>query len=163
MNESYEQYLSIEKLGGVAAAKAVRYYLAERCDDPTLDDVRADLTATANRPDDLNAAIADLSTHPETLEDAAKALLAWAWASGDAERVMRAVDASQQKLPALEIILLANFVMFGLHLYVTGGRVSRTITFKDDKGNTVKIEEKFAKPPLAKLISSLKPGESDDS
>lgn len=152
MNEKFEDYIEGKDVDGRALMQAARYYLSERCGDPTAPEMREQLYAATGDPASVDAGLDHLAHDPDALETASQALLAWAWDQpGEAIRVERAIDAAKQKLPVIEVALLALVAMYGMYLWKTGNlkRKITKVTLPD--GTESVTEEEYYPPSLSSL------------
>lgn len=152
MNEKFEDYIAGKGVDGNAVLQAARYYLSERCGDPTATEMREQLYAVTGDPTAVDAGLDHLAHDPVALEGASHALLAWAWDQpGEAIRVERAIDAAKQKLPVIEVALLALVAMYGMYLRETGNlkRKITRVTLPD--GTESVTEEEYYPPSLSSL------------
>lgn len=114
--------------------QAIRYYLAERLDDlPPEDMLEAMYTAAGQAR--VDAACADLARDPRLLEDAALVVLSAAWEDeSERERVRAVLTETKDKLPVIEVGLIAIACMYGMYLLRTGGikKSETTVVHKPD-------------------------------
>ena len=165
MNETFSDYLAANSVDSDTVMQAARYYLSERCDDPTISEMREQLVKGAGDADAIDKGLVYFAQNADALEAASKALLAWAWDEpGEAARVERSINAAKQKLPVIEVGLLAMVAMYGMYLYSTGNkkRSVKTITLPD--GTKQETVEEYYPPYLSRLTLLFKYGNnSDDS
>ncbi|SET86436.1 hypothetical protein SAMN04487962_1336 [Marinobacter segnicrescens] len=164
MTQKFEDFITEKNVSGHDLAQAARYYLSERCDDPTTTEMREALYTATENPTAVDAGLDLLARDPVALDQASYALLAWAWDQPDeVSRVESAIGAAKQKLPVIEAGLLAMVAMYGMYLVVTGNRKRTTTTvYHADGTKTEKVEEYYP-PSLSGLTAIFKMRRDDDS
>ncbi|WP_330328378.1 hypothetical protein OHS33_00620 [Streptomyces sp. NBC_00536] len=136
----------------------LRYYLSERLDDPTTEEMRAELTEGWGP--DFAADLDRLAADPLLLENAALLVLSGAWDEPDqAERILQIAADAKAKLPVIEIGIISVAAMYGLYLLRTGGiKRSRRTTIRRRDGSFEEQETvDYADPlgPIAALTRFL--------
>jgi hypothetical protein len=107
--------------------QAARYYMAERCDDLSNDEMLEEMVAQAGDENKVRSELAKLADDPAHLEAAALAVLHWAWDDpAERPRVERAIDGAKGKLPVIEVAILAMVTLYGMYLFTTGGKKKET-------------------------------------
>jgi hypothetical protein len=137
----------------------LRYYLSERFDDPTADEMREALVGILGL--DLDEELAALSANPLLLENTALHVLSAAWQEeGQAARITEITAEAKAKLPVIEVALICIAAMYGLYLLRTGGikRSERTTIRKPDGSFEEKVKIEYADPvgPAAALSRLLR-------
>lgn len=134
--------------------QCLRYYLSERLDDPTTEEMHTELIAACgSRVDD---ALNELAGDPLLLENAALLVLSGAWnEAGQPDRILQAAEGAKAKLPVIEVGIIAVVIMYGLYLLRTGGikRSQRTTIRHKDGSLTETVITEYADPlgPLSVL------------
>ena len=163
MSENFEDFIAGRNVNGNDVAQAARYYLSERCDDPTVTEMCEKLYDVTGDSAAVNAGLDRLASDPVALDAASYAFLAWAWDQpGEANRVERAVDAAKQKLPVIEVGLLAVVAMYGMYLGVTGNLKRKTTKVTLPDGTETITEEEYYPPSLYSLTALFKVGKDSE-
>jgi hypothetical protein len=158
MSDTFEGLLQEKRADGDVLMQAARYYVAERCDDPSNEQMMDQMVAEAAEADAVRAELSKLSNDPVRLELAAKAILNWAWADPlERPRVERALDAAKQKLPVIEVAILAMVALYGMYLIATEGK-KKVIEERDANGNLKKVTTEYYPHPLASVVDLFRGG-----
>jgi hypothetical protein len=134
--------------------QCLRYYLSERLDDLTTEEMHSELiTACGSRADD---ALNEVAEDPLLLENAALLVLSSAWTeAGQPDRILQAAEGAKAKLPVIDVGIIAVVIMYGLYLLRTGGikRSQRTTIRHKDGSLTETVITEYADPlgPLSAL------------
>lgn len=128
--------------------QALRYYLAERLDDPAPSQMRSDLDRLFSGSSTTAGVMTRLEQNPRMLENAALITLSLAWEDGDQNRIRAALDDAKGKMPIIEIGLLSLVAMYGLYLWRTKGirRSERVISRKPDGSLEVREVTEYTGP-----------------
>jgi hypothetical protein len=128
--------------------QALRYYLAERLDDPPPSQMRSDLDRMFSDSSAAAELMIWLEQNPRMLENAALITLSLAWEDGDHDRIRAALDDAKGTMPIVEIGLVSLVVMYGLYLWRTKGikRSERVITRKPDGSLEVREITEYTGP-----------------
>lgn len=106
--------------------RATRYYLAERLDNPAVADLRADVAEQLSDGGELTATVAG---DPRLLWEAALGVLSAAWEqTGERDRILRALDDHDGKLPGADLLAMASTLVYGLYLLARTGKVTEERT-----------------------------------
>ena len=91
----------------------------------------------------VDAALRVLESDPLLEENAALALLSFAWEEpGEVERIKRAIETAKTKLPVIEIAIFAIAGMYGMYPIATGSKKSKsTVTKKKPDGSLLTSAE----------------------
>jgi hypothetical protein len=163
MQESLTEALSSRAVDADSVHHSLRYYLSERLDDLTTDEMRQELDTALG--DGLAEDLAQLAADPLLLENASLLILASAWEEpGQAERILQITAEAKAKLPVIEVGIICVAAMYGLYLLRTGGikRSERTtIRRKDGSLEESEIME-YSDPSgplsaLARLLDRISP------
>jgi hypothetical protein len=128
--------------------QALRYYLAERLDDPPPSQMRTDLDRLFSDGSTAAGVLTRLEQNPRMLENAALITLSCAWEDGDQDRIRTALDDAKGKMPVIEIGLLALVAMYGLYLWRTKGikRSERVISRGPDGSLEIREVTEYTGP-----------------
>jgi len=163
---SQEQSLAdyLNELGADADAvqQGFRHYLAEQTDDLPTEAMRQQLLNAAGDEPLVQSQLIELEQSSERLEEVALLYLSEAW-DDPAERdaIKAALIAATQKLPVIELSIIAIVGMYGMYLLATGGksRTRRRTVHKRDGSFVTEEDTTFASPAeWVKGIVSLFPG-----
>lgn len=164
MSKTFAALLTEKGIDSDALMQAARYYLAERTNDLTAEEMQAAMVETAHDPAAVKARLADLAKDATTLETACRALLEWAWNDeGEQARIERALDAAKQKLPVIEVTILSMVALYGAYLMATGGQRRRIVRVKLPDGTERESQTEYFGHPLASLVDLFKGGETKRS
>ncbi|MEU8079219.1 hypothetical protein AB0B31_27705 [Catellatospora citrea] len=163
MNGSLTSMLTERAVDPDTVHQSVLYYLGERLDDLSADDMRRTLEQAwgAELDDDLRR----LASDPTLLENSALFFLASAWDEpGEQDRIVEIVEDAKAKLPVIEVGMIVLGVMYGLYLLRTGGvkRTERTTIRRPDGSFEETLTVEYADPHgpasvLAKTITRSLP------
>jgi hypothetical protein len=136
MSQSFDEFVKVAKVDTDTLIQTARYYIAERTDDPTEEEMRSRLVAAAGDAGAVDAALAALASDAVMLERVSDEVLRGAWEDpGQAERIRSAADDAKTSLPVIETAMIAMVAMYGMYLHVTGGKKSEVID-KDGRRRT---------------------------
>lgn len=134
--------------------QCLRYYLSQRLDDLTTEEMHAELIAAYG--DGIDDALNEMVADPLLLENAALLVLSSAWGqAGEPDRILQAAAGAKAKLPVIEVGIIAIAIMYGLYLLRTGGikRSQRTTIRHKDGSLTETVITEYADPlgPLSTI------------
>jgi hypothetical protein len=135
MTQSLKQILDERGADSETVQQAARYYIAERTDDLTQNEMKQQLLEATGDAAAVDRALRQLKQNPLLLENASLFLLSSAWEeSEEQERVQRVVDDAKGKMPVIEVGMITIAVMYGMYLIATGGvkKAERTVTRHPD-------------------------------
>lgn len=140
---------------------ALRYYLAERLDDLTPEDMLEQLRMVAD-PSRVDAALTGLREDARLLENGALLILSAAWADeAERDRVRAVLGETKGKLPIVEVAALAIVCMYGLHLLATGGikKSEKTIIRNPDGSFKITETTEYLDPgrPFGAIVELFRP------
>jgi hypothetical protein len=128
MTSSLADELNTRAIDTDGVHQALRYYLAERLDDLPPEDMLERMYQAAGQ-DRVDAARANLTHDPQLLENAALVVLSAAWAEESEQDRLRAVlTETKDKMPVVEVAIIAITCMYGMYLLVTRGIKKSEIT-----------------------------------
>jgi hypothetical protein len=167
MQQSLKELLVDRKADTDTIQQATLYYLAERTDDLSPEEMRQQLIAAVGDANKVDSALRTLENDPLLRENASLAVLSFAWEEpGEAERVQSSIDAARTQLPVIELAILAIVAMYGMYLVATGGKeAEKTRTIRKPDGSLVEEKDTKWVPPTGPLnaIVSLFPGVKQQS
>jgi hypothetical protein len=157
MTRSLKQLLDERHVNSNTVQQAARYYLAERTDDLTPDEMRQQLVEATGDATAVDTVLSQLRQSPLLLENASLFLLASAWEEPDErERIDRIVNDAQGKLPVIEVGVIAIVAIYGMYLIATGSIKSTTRTTIRRPDRTLEETEtvEYAGPqgPLSAIV-----------
>lgn len=158
MKQSLKDYLVSRSADSDMIQQAARYYVNERNDYPSPEDMYNQLLKGSDDIITVNQALNVLKTDNVALEDASLTILSYAWEElGETEEVKGAIEAAKNKFPIIDPGTLAIVAMFGL-MYIawlaqTGGKeVDTTEEEHDSDGSSKKkATTKYYPSPLSML------------
>ncbi|MFB7330883.1 hypothetical protein ACFC00_04480 [Streptomyces adustus] len=158
MTHTLSSALSEREVDPDTVHHTLRYYLSERLDDPTTEEMHAELAR--NWGPEFTADLDELVADPLLLENAALFVLSGVWEEPDqAERILQIAADAKVKLPVIEIGIISVAAMYGLYLLRTGGikRSQRTTIRRQDGSFEEKETVDYADPlgPIAALTRFL--------
>jgi hypothetical protein len=165
VNQSFADFLSGRRADTDTVLQAARYYLAERTGDLSPREMCQALAQAAADPAAVDPVLHRLEQDSGLLEDACLALLSSAWEdSAEVQRVRNAVEQAKEKLPIVEVGILAIVAMYGMYLLTTGGvKRSETVVKRTPDGGLEerKLTEFFGPAgPLSEVAKVLRGGGS---
>jgi hypothetical protein len=163
VHETLTEALAARAVDPDTVHHTLRYYLSERLDDRTPEEMRQELDAALGQ--DTDSALAELAADPLLLENAALLVLSSHWDEpGQADRILEITTEAKSKLPVIEVGIIATAAMYGLYLLRTGGikRSERTTIRREDGTfeESEKLEYTDPNGPLAalsRLLSRITP------
>jgi hypothetical protein len=157
MSQSFIEFVTATKIAPDTLIQATRYYVAERTQDLTAEEMRDRMVAAAGDPASVDAALAEVANNAVLLERACFEVLHAAWNEpGQAELIRSAVDDAKSALPVIETALIGMVAMYGMYLYTTGGKKSEVI----GKDGTRKTE--WYPHALSHLVDLFRAGKPRD-
>ncbi|MEV0251892.1 hypothetical protein AB0H76_35255 [Nocardia sp. NPDC050712] len=135
MSQTLADVLNARDVDRDSVHQAVRYYLGERLDDRTPDEMRAELAQHGGEESVTNI-LRQLTGSEALLDRASLMVLASSYAEpGEQDRVVAALDQAKAKLPVIEVGMIALACVYGMYLIATGGiRKSETIVVRKPNG-----------------------------
>jgi hypothetical protein len=163
MSSSLIAELAARSIDSDSVHQATRYYLAQRLDDMTPDEMLGEMIAAVGDRPAVDAAITTLAGDPLLLENADLLFLSAAWSEDhERQRLSAVLDDAKGKLPVIEVAILAIVAMYGLYLWRTGGvkRSEKTIERKPDGSFVERAITDYAAPtgPLRQITSLFNAG-----
>ncbi|MBO2453294.1 hypothetical protein J4573_39795 [Actinomadura barringtoniae] len=159
-------FLNEQRADQVTVQHAVRYAVTRLADYLPPEDMVAELESAADATS-VGGALSSLSWDGALLLDTDLMLLAWLWSDPDTQPLVReAVAGAKDRLPVVEVSVIAAVALYGMYLAVTKGKKKTTkkITHKPD-GSWDVLEETEYYPSagqlgeLTKLFKQLPPPE----
>ncbi len=166
MQQSFVEFLADRHADTDTILQATRYYLAERTDDLSPEEMRQQLVAATGDAKEVDSMLRALENDPLLRENASLALLSFAWEEpGEAEKIQSSVDTAKTKLPVIELAILAIVCMYGMYLITTSGikkRTTVTTTKPDGSREEEQTEEWFGPAgPLHAIVDLFNPGKNN--
>lgn len=161
MNESFESYLQVNGVDQDALLEAFRTYIAERVDYLPPEEMVEEMAAAAGDPSAIDDQLSALEDDTASQIAVANLVLSGAWEDPQQRVLVEELIASaKQKLPVIELGILAIVAMYGMYLYTTGGVARRRYQIQNPDGSTVEEEIEFAPPsgPLKAVVGLFRPG-----
>lgn len=161
MNESFEQYLRDNNVDGDALLEAFRTYVVEQSDYLPPEEMREEMAEEVDDVGQMNRLLQQLEEDHDSLVSAAHLVLGAAWEDPDQQAMIEDIIASvKQKLPVIELGIVAIVTMYAMYLATTGG--VRTIQRKETWTDGTELEEtvEFEPPtaPLRMIVNLFRPG-----
>src|SRR5262249_53086929 len=156
MSETFSEFLNRIQADSDSIQQAFRLHLSEHTDDPTREEMLAELRSAATSEGELERQLKALQQDPMALEQAALAYFEHAWDDDPQQPSIRAAfEHAKASLPVVEAALLAVVAMYGMYLIATDGvsSITRT-TIRNPDGRYVEIEEKKVEP-FAPIVSAM--------
>jgi len=156
MNQSLAQFLNEQQADAATVQHAVRYLVSELSNDIPPEVMQSQLAQAVDDAAPVEEAIAILGTDSAALLDANLAVLSALWDDPKhRDSVRDAIAQAKNRLPIVEVTVIAACALYGLYLVTTGGKrreVRKTIKRPDGSWEeSVKIEFADAKGPLRAL------------
>jgi len=157
MSEGIVEFLTSIGADSDTVQQAARYVLGDLTDDRPIKVLADELHREANDGQRLQIELCQLEGDPELLEMACLAFLSDVWETEEGEGYVRsAVAAAKEKLPVIEVGILAVVAIYAMWLRTTGGvHTSRTVVDRRPDGSLrVESAMKFYGPdgPLQQIV-----------
>jgi len=122
MQPSLKDFLIYRQADTDTIQQAARYYLAERTEDLSPEEMRQRLIQAIGDAKKVDSVLRTFEDDPILAENACLALLSAAWdEAGEVQRIRSAVDSAKTKLPVIEAAIIALVGMYAMYLITTGG------------------------------------------
>jgi hypothetical protein len=139
--KALQELLENDGIDKTATPHILRYWIAEKIEDPTDEDMLEQLYRSSTSPAAVQEELSRLERDPDLLASGALAVLAEGWQdASEEERIRRNIEDAQAQLPVLETAILAIVVMYGLYLVTTGGVKAEKKTLSWDADGSIKEE-----------------------
>jgi len=163
MKEHFAEFLEAQHVDSDTIQQAARYYLAERTDDPSDEEMKQQLERGGANRQTIDAALQQLKDDNLLIDRMCLEILSAAWEEpGEQQKVRNAMAEAKSKLPIIEIGILAMVAMYGMYLLATGGIAqSETTTERRADGSYTEIARTAYHAPsgplgmLVKMVSPL--------
>jgi len=153
MKQSFREFLTTQNADSATIQHATRYYIAERYGDVPPSKMKANLIKAGADEVTLDKAQKQLEGDPIQLENACLALLSAAWETDrEDEKVRNAFKEAKNKLPVIELGILAVVGMYAMYLTVTEGKRKRTVERKADGSYKESTEYYSPSGPLGTIV-----------
>jgi hypothetical protein len=151
MNESFEQYLRKNDVDDDTLLEAFRTYVARQSDYLPPEEMQEEMTGAVKDVGEMDQLLATLADDVDSLRSAAHLILGAAWEDPEQRAsVEQAIAGAKQKLPVIELGILAVVTMYAMYLVTTGG--VRKVTRTEIKADGSAVEETVEfEPPTAPL------------
>jgi len=136
--------------------QALRMYLSERTNDCTSKEMLAELHTAAISQEGLDHLLEEFKHDPDILSQAALVYFEYAW-EDDTERpsIRAAFEYAKDRLPVVEITILAIAAMYGMYLLTTKGVTKIERTTKKNPDGSYETIERIEKEPFAPIVSAI--------
>jgi len=158
MTRSFAEYVAAEKPDADTVQQAARYYVAEKTDFLSPEKMQERVVEVTGDPAKVQNALIQLQDDPAAVENILMAMFSTEWEIGpvEQERITRSFAAARNKLPVIELGIIAIVTMYGMYLLATGGKKEETIVHKDGSYHTTKYEPPTG--PIKELVTLIKKG-----
>lgn len=153
---TFIDFMNQTKARATVVQEAARLYVGELTDDLPPEDLQAEVVKATGDQTFVTAALTELEHEHETADAILLTFLADQWEKlGEPEKIQRAFDAAEKKLPVIETLVIASVALYGIYAvahehYVakTGGlkKTIRTVQRRRD-GTVEETETKEFTPP----------------
>ena len=152
MNETFTQFLNELRADPDLIHQALRIHVSERSDDLTHNEMISELRESVGHEEELQELLKHLEHDQDGLEQAALIYFESAW-EDDLQKpsIRSAFRHAKNKLPVIEIAILAVVAMYGMHLIATHGVLEKIIKRKPDGS----YEETEKREPFAPVVSAM--------
>jgi hypothetical protein len=156
MNETFTEFLNDIQADPDMIQQALRMYLSERTNDRTSKEMLTELRTAVISEEELDHLLEEFKHDPDVLEQAALAYFEYAW-EDDTERpsIRAAFEYAKDRLPVIEITILAIVAMYGMYLLTTKGVTKIEHTTKRNPDGSYEETEKIEKEPFAPIVSAI--------
>ena len=157
MTQSLKDFLDDRQVDTDTVQQAARYYLAERTNDLTPEEMRQRLINAVGDRQAVDSALRKLERDSSFVENASLLFLSSAWNEpSEKEHVQNCFDDAKGKLPVVEVAILAIVAMYGMYLVATGGVKKEEFTVLRRPDGTLEkrmVKEYFGpEGPLANVV-----------
>jgi hypothetical protein len=153
MTQTLKEFLESNSVASATLRHGTRYYIAERYGDVPPSMMRSNLLSAGASTAAVQAAEKQLEGNPQLLDNACLALLSAAWVEeAERERIVGAIEEAKNKLPVIEVGIMAYVAMYAMYLAVTGGKTKVTVERKPDGSFKESTDYHDPVGPLGALI-----------
>lgn len=142
MTETLAEYLTDQGADSATVQHAVRYIVADLSNDLPDRQMREELIQRADDEQAVSEGLDLLSSDSATLLDVDLAVLSALWDDDGTREIVRgAIGDAKDKLPVVEVAIIALAAMYGVYMVVTKGQKRRVKQVKRTAEGWVEREE----------------------
>lgn len=158
MTESLADYLQELNVTHDGVEQGARCYVAEISNDLSFEQMRQVMIEAAGDANEVDKLVETLAQSPTLRTEASLVVLSGDWGDDDKrDNVIGALEGAQEKLPAIEIGMLAIVAMYGMYLLATGGVAEEESTVElDENGKFQLTTKKTYREPTGPLSAIVK-------
>ena len=154
MNTSFDQFLNEIRADSDTLQHALRMHLSEQSDDLTPEEMLDVMRNAGANEEELNRQLKILEQDPAAVEGVALTYLENAWENEkEKQSVSHTLEAAKEKLPVIEVTVIAVAAMYAMYLLATKGVTYRKVIKTKDKYETIEKREPFA--PIMNFMDRL--------
>jgi hypothetical protein len=157
---TFEDFLKQRAPDGETLQQALRLYISEITDDLPREEMRERLYAATTDAAELTKQLSHMERESKLAEGVAIAYFETAWADPDRQPSIRAAfDHAKNKLPVIEVALIALVTMYAMYLIASdGGKIEEERWLETTKDGSRQEYEKIKRErfgPIGAIIGKL--------
>ena len=156
MNKTLEEWIRETRSDPDTIQQALRLHLAERTSDMTPEEMLDEMRTAAADPQQLEEQLQRLERDSSALTQAAMEYFQQTW---DEKAPNPSIDSAfthaKEKLPVIEVTVLAIAAMYAMYLVVTGAVTEEVETQEKKLDGTYKVTKKVKREPFGPIGTAI--------